>query len=51
VDAIAIHIQHNYKGTADIAKAIGDLVLPSVSLPLHPTGTSGNPPDPGEIYL
>ncbi len=51
VDAIAIHIQREYKGGPNIAKAIRDLVLPSVSLPPHPTGTSSNPPDPREIYL
>jgi hypothetical protein len=51
VDAIAIHIQREYKGIPDIANAIRDLVLPSMSLPPYPTGTSGNPPDRGEIYL
>jgi hypothetical protein len=51
VDAIAIHIQHEYKGGPNIAKAIRHLVLPSVSLPAYPTGTSSNPPDPGEIFL
>ncbi len=51
MDAIAIHIQHEYKGGPNIAKAIRDLALPSVSLPPYATGTSGNTPDPGEIYL
>jgi hypothetical protein len=51
VDAIAIHIQCEYKGGPNIAKAIRDLVLPSMSLPPYPTGTSSNPPDPEEIYL
>jgi hypothetical protein len=51
VDAIAIHIKREYKGGPNIANAIRDLVLPSVSLPPYPTGTSGNQPDPGEIYL
>jgi hypothetical protein len=30
---------------------IRDLVPLSVSLPPYPTSTSGNPPNPGEIYL
>ncbi len=51
MDAIAIHIQCEDTGGPDIAKAIRDLVFPSVSLPPYPTGSSGNPPDPGEIYL
>ncbi len=51
VDAIAIHIQCEYKGGPNISKAIRDLVLPSMNLPPNPTGTSGNPPKPGEIYL
>ncbi len=51
LDAIAIHIQHEYKGGPDIAKAIRDLVFPIMSLPPYPTGTSGNPPGPVEIYL
>jgi hypothetical protein len=50
-DAIAIHIQREYKGGPNIAKAIRDLVLPGVSLLPYPTGTSGNPPGLGEIYL
>ena len=32
-------------------RPIRDLVLSSVSLPPYPTGTSGNPPGPVEIYL
>ncbi len=51
MDAIAIHIQCEYNGGPNIANAIRDLVLPSMSLPPYPTETSGNPPDPGEIYL
>jgi hypothetical protein len=51
VDAIAIHTQREYKEGPDIAKTIRDLVLPSMSLPPYPTGTRGNPPDPGAIYL
>jgi hypothetical protein len=27
------------------------MVLPSMNLPPYPTGISGNPPNPGEIYL
>jgi hypothetical protein len=51
VDAIVIHVQHEYKGGSDIAKVIRDLVLPSMSLPPYLSGTSGNPPDLGEIYF
>ncbi len=51
VDAIAFHVQHEYKSGPNIAKAIRDLVLPSMSLPPYLTGTSINPPNPGEIYL
>jgi hypothetical protein len=51
VHAIAIHIQYEYKGGPDIAKAIRDLFLPSMNLPPYPTGTSRHPPNPEEIYL
>jgi hypothetical protein len=51
VDAIAIHIQHEYKGGPDITKVIRDLVIPSMILPPYPTGTRSNPHDSGEIYL
>jgi hypothetical protein len=51
VDATAIHIQCEYLGRPDIANAIRDLVLPSMNLPPYPTGTRGNPPVLGEIYL
>jgi hypothetical protein len=40
VDAIAIHIQREYKGGPDIAKVIRDLVLPSINLPTFSNGTS-----------
>jgi hypothetical protein len=51
VDTIAIRIQREYKGGPKISKAIKDLVLPSVSLPPYPTGTSDSAPDPREINL
>ncbi len=50
VDAITIHIQSEYKGGPAL-QGQSDMVLPSMSLPPYPTVTSGNPPDPGEIYL
>ncbi len=51
LDAIAIHIQREYKGGPDIAKAIRDLTLPNVTVPAYPVGNNGSPPDAGDIYL
>jgi hypothetical protein len=52
LDAIAIHIQRDYKGGADIAKAIRDLVLPTFPLPTYPV-PEGNPAviDPAKQYM
>jgi hypothetical protein len=50
VEAIANHIQKDYKGGADIAKAPQDLRLPMISIPNYPTGTGGVV-DPGTEYL
>ncbi len=52
LDAIAIHIQRDYKGGADIAKAIRDLVLPTFPLPFYPV-LEGNPAviDPAKQYM
>ncbi len=50
VEAIANHIQKDYKGGPDIAKALQDLSLPVISIPNYPTGTDGVV-DPGMEYL
>jgi hypothetical protein len=41
VEAIANHIQKDYKGGPEIAKALRDLSLPVISIPDYPTGTGG----------
>ena len=41
VDAIAIHIQREYKGGADIAKAIKALSLPTLQVPGYQTAKTG----------
>jgi hypothetical protein len=52
VDAIANHIQREYKGGADIAKAIKELSLPTLQVPGYPTAKAGATiVDPGEIFL
>ncbi len=50
MEAIANHIQKDYKGGAEIAKALQDLSLPVISIPNYPTGTGGEV-DPGTEYL
>jgi hypothetical protein len=50
VKAIANHIQKDYNGGPDIAKALQDLSLPVISIPNYPTRTSGVV-DPGMEYL
>ncbi len=50
VEAIANHIQKDYKGGPDIAKALRDLSFPVISIPNYPTGTGGIV-DPGTKYL
>jgi hypothetical protein len=52
VDAIANHIQREYKGGADIAKAIKELSLSTLRVPGYPTAKAGATViDPGEIFL
>jgi hypothetical protein len=52
LDAIAIHIQRDYKRGANIAKVIRDLVLPTFPLPTYPF-PEGNPAviDPAKQYM
>ncbi len=52
VEAIANHIQKEYKGGPKIAKAIRDMSLPKIGILAYPTlSTSGSPIDPGEVFL
>ncbi len=52
VDAIANHTQREYKGGADIVKAIKELSLPTLRVPGYPTAKAGATiVDPGEIFL
>ncbi len=52
VDAIANHIQREYKGGADIAKAFKKLSLPTLHVPGYPKAKAGaTAVDPGDIYL
>jgi hypothetical protein len=52
VDAIANHIQREYKGGADIANAIKELSLPTLQVPGYPTAKAGvTVVDPREIFL
>ncbi len=48
MDAIANHIQKEYKGGPEIAKAIRDLHLPTITIPPYP---ATNPVHPGEVFL
>jgi hypothetical protein len=50
VEAIANHIQKDYKGGPEIAKALRDLSLPVIDIPNYPTRI-GRTVDPGTIYL
>jgi hypothetical protein len=50
VEAMANHIQKDYKGGPEIAKALQDLSLPVIDIPNYPTGIGGTV-DPGTIYL
>jgi hypothetical protein len=50
VEAIANHIQKDYKGGPDIAKGLRDLSLPVISILNYPIGTGGVV-DPGTEYL
>jgi hypothetical protein len=50
VEAIANHIQKDYKGGPEIAKALRDLCLPVIDIPNYPTGIGGTV-DLGTMYL
>ncbi len=50
VEAIANHIQKDYKGGPEIAKALRDLSLPIIDITNYPTRI-GRTVDPGTIYL
>jgi hypothetical protein len=52
VNDIANHIQREYKGGADITKAIKELSLPTLRVPGYPTAKAGaTVVNPGEIFL
>ncbi len=52
VDAIANHIQREYKGGADIAKAIKALSLPNLQVPGYPKAKAGETAvNPRDIYI
>jgi hypothetical protein len=52
VDAIANHIQKDYKGGPVITKAIRDLSLPTIAIPEYPRPSSMTAADdPGEVFL
>jgi hypothetical protein len=51
-DAIANHIQREYKGGVDIAKAIKVLSLPTLQVPGYPKAKAGETAvNPGDIYI
>jgi len=52
VNVIANYIQREYKGGADIAKAIKDLSLPTLQVPGYPKAKAGETAvDPGDLYI
>ena len=52
MDAIANHIQKEYKGGPEIAKAVKELKLPTISIPGYPTAKAGaTTVNPGDIFL
>jgi hypothetical protein len=52
VKAIANYIQREYKGGADIAKAIKELSLPILQVPGYPKAKAGELiVDPGDVYI
>jgi hypothetical protein len=52
VDAIANHIQREYKGGPEIAKAIRDLSLPTIAIPQYPRpSTMTATINPVEVFL
>ncbi len=46
-DTVANHTQRNYKGGPKIAKAIRDIILPTIVTPTHPTPVAGRVIDKG----
>ncbi len=52
MDAIADHIQKEYKGGPEIAKAIRDLSLPMIAIPEYPRPSFTTVAiNPGEVFL
>ena len=52
INSIANYIQREYKGRANIVKAIKELSLPSLKIPGFPKARTGETiADPGDIYL
>ncbi len=52
VDVLANYIQREYKGEADIAKAIKELSLPTLQVPGYPKAKAGETVvDPGDVYI
>jgi hypothetical protein len=52
VDAIANHIQREYKGGVDIAKPIKVLSLPTLQVPGYPKAKAGETAvNPGDVYI
>ena len=52
VDVIANYIQREYKGGADIAKAIKELILPTLQVPGYLQAKAGETTvDPGDVYI
>jgi hypothetical protein len=52
VDVIANYVQREYKGGADIAKAIKALSLPTLQVPGYPKAKNGETVvDPGDVYI
>jgi hypothetical protein len=52
VDTIAIYIHREYKGGADIAKAIKELSLRTLQVPWYPKAKAGETAiNPGDVYI
>jgi hypothetical protein len=51
MDAIANHIQKDYKGGPKIAKAIKQSSLPTILIPNYPIASLGGNGDPGDVFL
>jgi hypothetical protein len=48
---LAKHIQKDYKGGPEIAKAIREMSLPTIVIPKYPQVGSSVIVDPGEVFL